>query len=53
MNKAQMIQAILREVVSAATVAGKTPDTTDLFFTLAFKEESALGELCKSMKINA
>ena len=52
MNKAQMIQAIIGAARNAATVAGKTVDTTDMFFTLAFRTDRELKAICKKLRIN-
>jgi len=49
MSKAQMIQAIIGAAKGAATVAGKHCDTTDLFFTLAFRTDRELKAIYKKL----
>lgn len=51
MSKAQMVNAIMGEAVRAAISAGKNVDTSDMFFSLAFKTERELKSICKKLGI--
>lgn len=63
MGKKEMINAILQEVKNAAILDAtrkrgplqkphEPPDYGDLFFTLAFRTEDELRELCQKMRIS-
>lgn len=51
MSKAQMVDAIMGEAVRAALCAGKSVDTADMFFSLAFRTERELKSICKKLGI--
>jgi hypothetical protein len=53
MSKSQMIDAIIDTAKSAAILENRHLNVGDLFFSLAFKTDSELKSLCKSLNISA